>query len=210
MQIANGMVILSPENQQYKYGVTPAEALILYKTHRLYSNGTPLGDLFIQEGDAITVDADEKPGEEAYFDQHRGKHVDAKPATPAVTHKRTNAEEVARLKRKYTGTIDKQTTFVATFGNAVGVKLPETFAEIEEITGHIFHKPGVTLAEPSEVVSRKMHLLTKMRADLCVIAVDEHKIKVHSQDTKESIAQAILDAEAKANAAKEKPVELAA
>ena len=53
MQIANGLVILSPENQQFKYGVTPAEALILYRLHKVYANGTPLGDFFIDRKSVV-------------------------------------------------------------------------------------------------------------------------------------------------------------
>lgn len=195
------MVILSPENQQLKYGITPAEALILYKMHRVYANGTPLGDLYIQEGEAETVDSPGKPAEEAYFNQTTGRHVDAKPAVEPVTHKRTQAEEIQRLKRKYTGNLTEgnqtNTAFVATFGSAIGVRLPETFADIEEVTGHIFHQPGTVVEAPSEVQSRKQQLLAKMRADLCVLAVDEYKIKVHKDDSKEAIVNAILEAEAK-------------
>ena len=201
MQLANGLVILSPENQQFKHDVTPGEALILYKLHRVYANGTPLGEFFIQPGDALTIDAEARPGEEAYFDAHRGRHIEAKPPVAAVTHVRTQAEEIARLKRKYTGNITEngsaQTAFVATFGSGMGVRLPETFEEIEQAVGHLFHKQGNQAPVPTEVQSRKLELLGKMRSDLAVLAVDEYKLKVHKDDSKEAIVNGILDAEEK-------------
>src|SRR5690242_13521736 len=102
-QIANGTVILSPENHQYRYGITPPEALILKELHFQFSNGSPLGqDFIIQPGEAVTIEAEAKPAEEAFFDQHRGRHIEAKAAVPAKTHPRTNAEEIQRLRRKYT------------------------------------------------------------------------------------------------------------
>ncbi|MDE2098692.1 MAG: hypothetical protein KGL39_15670 [Patescibacteria group bacterium] len=204
MQIANGTVILSPENQQVKYGITPAEALILYKLHRVYANGTPLGDLTIQPGEAVTIEAEGKPAEEAYFNQHTGRHVEAKPAVPAKTHKRTQAEEIARLKRKYTGNITEdgvsRTAFIATFGSSIGVRLPETFAEIEEVTGHVFHEAGHQAAEPTEAATRRLELMGKMRADLAILAVDDYRLKVHKDDSKEAIVNGILAAEEKARA----------
>src|ERR1700739_367099 len=102
MQIADGLVILSPENQQHKRGITPAEALILYKLHRQNANGTPLGPFYIQPGEAQTVDKKAIPAEEEYFNPNTGRTVSKKAAVPAVTHTRTIGEEVARLKRKYT------------------------------------------------------------------------------------------------------------
>ena len=197
MQIANGLVILSPENQQFKYGVTPPEAMILYRLHRVYANGTPFGDFHVQPGEAVTEDSPAKPGEEAYFDQNRGRHIEAKPPVEAVVHKRTQAEEIARLKRKYTAVIEGQTAFVSTFGSAIGVRLPETFEEIQEVTGHVFHEQGHVAPVPDAIQSRRLTLLGKMRADLAVLAVDEYKLKVHKDDSKENIVDGILAAEAK-------------
>lgn len=208
MQIANGLVILSPENQQFKYGVTPAEALILYRLHKVYANGTPLGDFFIQPGEALTVDAEGKPAEEEYFNQVTGRHVPAKPAVPAVTHKRTQAEEIARLKKKYTGNITEGgqnvTAFVATFGSGMVISLPETFAEIERAIGgtpeHPLFKQDHEQARTTALTARANELASRLRADLCDLAIGL-KLKVHAQDAKESIIAAIIDAENKAKLA---------
>jgi hypothetical protein len=193
MQIANGTVILCPENHQFKHGVTPAEALILFKMHRQNANGSPIGEFFIQPGEAQTVEVAEKPATEREWNQNTGLHTEGKPAVPAVTHKRTNAEEVARLKKKYTGVIDAQPAFIATFGGAAGVRLPETFAELEEI-GHLFKEQAAPSAGDKVVLTRKLELLGKTRAALCDMAIPL-SIKVHSQDSKESIVNAIVEAE---------------
>ena len=205
MQIANGLVILSPENQQFKYGVTPAEALILYRLHKVYANGTPLGDFFIQPGEALTVDVEGKPAEEEYFNQATGRHVPARPTVPAVTHQRTQAEEIARLKKKYTGNLtdggQTQTAFVATFGAGLVTTLPETFAEIERAIGgtaeHPIFKLDKDQARTTALTARANELASKLRSDLCDMAIGL-KLKVHAQDGKESIIAAIIDAENKA------------
>lgn len=205
MQIANGLVILSPENQQFKYGVTPAEALILYRLHKVYANGTPLGDFFIQPGEALTVEVEGRPAEEEYFNAVTGKQVPAKPAVPPVTHKRTQAEEIARLKKKYTGNITEagqlQTAFVATFGSGANVRLPETFAEIEEAVGGTAAQPifqsDSEQARVNALHARANELSAKLRSDLCDLAI-ALKLKVHAQDSKEAIIAAIIEAENKA------------
>lgn len=202
MQRANGTVIISPENQQFRYDVTPAEALLLYQLHRVYANGTPLGDDFvIQDGPALTIDAEAKPAEEGYFDQHRGKHIDGKDAVPAKAHERTNAEEIARLKKKYTGnlTVNGQSmpAFSAVFGNSPGVQLPKTFAEISEAIGVHFHE-----AEPAEASAdrkRAFELGKKPRPELCEIAVGL-KLKVSAADSKDFIVAAIINCENKLRA----------
>lgn len=213
MQIANGTVILSPENQQIKHGITPAEALILYRLHRTNANGTPLGNFFIQPGEALTIDVEAKPAEEEYFNQHTGRHVSAKAAVAAKTHPRTKQEEISRLKRKYTGNITQggvaKTAFVATFGDSINPQIPETFAEIEELTGHIFHDAGETPAGPED--PRKVELMKMRRADLCALAVDQYKIKVKVGDDTGDIVDAIIDAQEKIAAkAAEKAAEEAA
>jgi hypothetical protein len=198
MQIANGTVILSPENQQFKYGFTPAEAMILYEMHRVYSNGTPLGDCYIQDGEALTIDSEGRPAEDEDYNPLSGKTRPPRPAVPAVTHKRTQAEEIQRLKKFYTGNITKNgvtsSAFIATFGQGVGIHLPETFAEIEEAIGVVFKKQPAASPEEKKLVSRKTELLGKLRADLCEVAVGL-KLKVHAQDTKEAIVDAIIAAE---------------
>jgi hypothetical protein len=215
MEIANGTVILSPENQQVKNGITPAEALILYKLHRLNANGTPLGSFFIQPGEAETIEKEGKPAEEEYFNQHTGRMVVAKPAIPALTHKRTVGEEVTRLKRKYTGNITEngqaQTAFVATFGAGLNPRIPEKFSDIEELTGHIFQAADAVPAEPQgEIADRKRQLLAMKRGELCILAVDTYKLRVKVADSNDDIADAIIEAEAAIKAreeAKRKPEE---
>ena len=198
MQIAKGTLILSPENQQFKYGITPAEALILHKLHFTYSNGTPLGDFYIQSGEARTVDIPERAAEDEEFNLGTGRTIPAKPFVPAVDHKRTQAEEISRLKRKYTGNVTENgvthTAFVATFGTAVGVHLPETFAEIEPIIGVEF-KPESRERNDHAESGRKNELLSKLRTELVEKAVGLG-LKIHAQDTKESIVSAIMDKEA--------------
>jgi hypothetical protein len=200
MQIANGTVILSPENHQYKHGITPAEALLLKELHFQYSNGTPLGpDFVIQKGEALTVEQEGKPAEEEYFNQNTGKHVPAKPAVPAKTHPRTNAEEVERLRKKYTGNITKNgvslPAFQAVFGMSRTVKLPETFAEIEEACGIQFHEseiPGHT-----EDKQRAFDLSKRTRPELCEMAL-ALKLKIAAGDSKDFIIASIINAENKA------------
>jgi hypothetical protein len=213
MQTANGTVILSPENQQFKYGITPGEALILYKLHKVYANGTPLGDFFVQPGEAQTIEKEGKPAEEEYYNPATGKAIPAKAAVEPVTHKRTQTEEIARLKRKYTGNITENgvslTAFIATFGSGAGVRLPETFAEIEEFIGGTPDHPIFRAEEGQAKVlsqrARANELAPKLRADLCDLAI-KLKLRVHAQDSKESIIQAIIAAESDAALEAEKPV----
>ena len=213
MQTANGTVILSPENQQFKYGITPGEALILYKLHKVYANGTPLGDFFIQPGEAQTIDKEGKPAEEEYYNPATGKAIPAKAAVEPITHKRTQAEEITRLKRKYTGNITENgasvTAFVSTFGTGAGVRLPETFAEIEEFIGgtpdHPIFRADGGQAKVATQRARGNELAGKLRADLCDLAI-KLKLRVHAQDSKEAIIQAIVAAEAEAALEAEKPV----
>jgi hypothetical protein len=100
MQTASVLVILSPENQQHKHGITPAEALLLRKLFFTNSQGAPLQQLIVNGG---------------------------------VT--RTNTEEIARLKSKYTGIVEGVRVFEAVFGKGTLVQLPDTFDEIKEQLG---------------------------------------------------------------------------
>lgn len=210
-QIANGMLILSLEHHQFKHGCTPAEVLLLHEMHRVNANGSPLGDWFIQKGEALTVDSEGKPAQEAYFNQHLGKHIEPVKAVEPVTHVRTNAEEIARLRKKYTGNITRdgaaKPAFEAVFGNAAGVKLPTTFAEIEELVGIQFHQQpeGEDAVQTREVNARREDLMRLSRPDVASIAVG-NKIKVHAADTKEQIVGKIVALEterAEEEAAKE-------
>lgn len=119
MQKANGIVILCPENKQHVRGITPAEALIIYKLHFKNSNGSPL-EGFVIDGEAVD---------------------NGKP--------RSNAEECARLKRKYTGLVEGKRAFEAVFGTGTIVQLPKTFGEIAETIGPVFSDaPAEDAPEP--------------------------------------------------------------
>jgi len=136
MKIANVTVVVDPTHMLPKRGVTPAEALILYAMHRAGANGSPLVDLIVQPGEAVTVITPAKRGEGAYYDSHRGVHVPAVDPVPEVTRPRTNAEEIERLRRTYHGTIkvgDKNVpAFEAVFGMQARIQLPSTFEEIAD------------------------------------------------------------------------------
>jgi len=178
-------------------GVTPAEAVILHKMHFQNANGSPLGEFFIQEGEAVTVETPEKAAEPAFFNQTLGKHIEAKAAVPAITHKRTNAEEITRLKKKYTGIIQENnvamSAFQAAFGSSSVVKLPETFDELE--IGHVFKEQSAPTKIEVGQKTRAQELGGKTRAVLCEIAAGVG-LKIHAQDNREQIINAIIEAEA--------------
>ena len=112
MQTATGYVVLSPENKQLHRGITPAQALILRKLHFSNSQGNPLEGLVI-DGEAM----EKKPD--------------------GNLRPRTNNEEIARLKRHYTGVVDGKRAFEAVFGNGSLVQLPQTFEEIADDIGDV-------------------------------------------------------------------------
>jgi hypothetical protein len=203
MQIANGIVVLTPENQQPVRGVTPPEVLILHRLHFKESNGSPLKDFVIQPGEAVMVEVPERAAEEEYFNQNSGKMVAARPAVPAKTHPRTPGEEAQRLKRKYSGVIEGKTAFEATFGSASVINLPKTFADIEDIVGITFSKSTDEAAEPSHADNRWEELISKSRTELVEIAIGL-KLKTDPADGKETIVDAIITAETKKPAAKGK------
>ena len=199
MQIANGLVILCPENQQYLRDVTPAEALILFALHKVNANGSPLGDFYIQPGEAVTIDVPEKAAVEQSTNLLTGRVTPAQDAVPAKTHPRTNAEEIGRLKKKYTGMVTDPTTrtsvtaFVAAFGNAASPRLPERFDELEGI-GHLFKEQSAPTAAQSAGEARALELGKLTRAKLCDIAAPLG-IKLHPSDNKEQIINAIVEIE---------------
>ena len=127
----------------------------------------------------------------------------AREAIPAVTHKRTQQEEIARLKKKFTGLIAgedgrPQTAFIATFGSAAGVRLPETFEEIQEIVGIQFRSQ----AEESAVSAnreRTQELAKKSRPEIAQMAIAEFGLQVHPADSKEFIIAAIINEQNKRN-----------
>ena len=205
-QTANGTLILSPENHQYLRGVTPPEMLILHKMHFQNANGSPLGqDWTIQAEPAQTIDAPAKPAEEAYFDQNRGRHIEAKPPVPAKTHERTYMEEVDRLKKKYTGNITSEgvakPAFIAVFGGG-RVQLPRTFAEIASEVGIQFNQTGETA--DNTAAQRAFELGKLPRPQLCEMAL-ALKLKIAANDSKDFIVAAIINAETKAAEAAKDP-----
>jgi hypothetical protein len=202
MELAKGTVILSPENKQSKEGMTPGEVLILHRLHFRNANGSPLGGDWKVYGTALTVDVPAKAGEPEWFNQQSGKVVPATPAIPAKTHKRTNREEVERLRRKYTGTVKDDAgrnipVFQAVFGTASNVQLPQTFDEIEDAVGQSFPQLSAEVVALSEADHERAALLKQRRPELVRLAI-EHKLKVDVEDDNSAIVDAILEAKAKA------------
>lgn len=197
MQIAKGSVRLSPENVQFKQEVTPAEALILHRLHFKNASGSPLGDDWRVYGEAVTIEVPAKSAEPEWFNVQSGKVVPAKPAVPAVTHKRTQREEISRLKRKYIGQVKENgrnvPVFEAVFGTASTVRLPETFDEIEEAVGIKFPPFVAEETELSEEGYYRKELLAKRRADIVQVAL-QHKIPVSVEDESATIVANIMAA----------------
>lgn len=198
MEIASGTIILSPENKQHKRDITPAEALILHKLHFKNANGSPLGPDFVVTGEAVTVDVPYKPATESEFLIQTGKTIPATPAVPAKTHKRTNREEVTRLKKKYTGTVKldgggNALVFSAVFGSVSMPKLPETFDEIEEAVGMVFPPMAKAPVEVTEETHQRNELLSKTRVQLVGIAL-ENKLMVDISDDNVTIVNNIMEA----------------
>lgn len=204
MQIANGIVVCHVHNQIAVRDVTPAEVLILSAMHFKESNGSPLKDFTVQPGEALTVDFEEKLPQPGYFNVNIGKQIPDVPGVPARTHKRTNAEEIARLKKKYTGTIrlddgSNKPGFEAVFGSNRIITLPQTFAEIAEIVGIEFPKASDSDdSGPTEAQMRREELMGMKRHELAEIAIKEHKLKVAPSDTVEAIVDAIIESETEA------------
>jgi len=194
MQIAKGIVVMHAASQQTVYGVTPPEVLILHMMHFKESNGSPLKDFVVLPGEAVTVDFDGKIAEPEYFHQGTGKTIPAKPAVPAVTHKRTNREEIERLKRKYTGNIERKTAFAAAFGDAKVITLPDTFEEIVELVGISFPKAKAESLNPSEAELHRAELAALKRPELVKIALS-FKLQVSPKDSVEAIVDAIITEE---------------
>lgn len=101
MEIAQGSVRRNPHSVDVKRDLTPAECLLIHAIHFKNAQGSPLGDDFAVYGEAITIESPSKPAEDETFNAITGHRTPGTPAIPAKTHKRTNAEEVARLKKKF-------------------------------------------------------------------------------------------------------------
>lgn len=204
MQTAKFSLTLHPANVTYLRGVTPAELLILQQLHWKESQGTPIGDdLQLESGEAQTIEVEEKAAQSEYFHAGSGKIVPAKDFVPAVTHKRTQHEEAARLARKYTAKAphikDGKPIFVELFGNGPIYRLPETFEEILPGIG----KQSILAAD--KVIETSIEaddLSKKTRAELVAEAI-KLKLTVKQNATPDQLIVAILAAK---DALKKEPV----
>jgi len=119
-------------------GITPAEALVLNAIHYPGVNDNSEKPQFpviispVADGVALTEDQPSVPAEEQKLNPLTGKLVPAVAAIPAKTHERTDAEELARLKRRYTQTLDgdPKKHIVTQLFPGISPKLPATFREI--------------------------------------------------------------------------------
>jgi len=119
-------------------GITPAEVLVLTAIHYPGVNDNAEKPQFpvivspVADGVALTEDEPSVPAEEQKLHPITGKVIPAVPAVPAKTHERTDAEEVVRLKRKYTQTLegDPKKHVVPQLFPGIAPKLPATFEEI--------------------------------------------------------------------------------
>ena len=119
-------------------GITPAEALVLNAIHYPGVNDNAEKPQFpvivspVADGIALTEDQPSVPAEEQKLNPITGKVIPAVPAIPAKTHERTDSEELARLKRKYTQTLDgdPKKHIVTQLFPGIAPKLPATFEEI--------------------------------------------------------------------------------
>ena len=199
MEIAKGTIRRNPHSADVKRDLTPAEVLLLHSIHFRNAQGSPLGDDFAVYGEAVTVEVPAKPAEDETFNQITGKTTPGRPAVPAKTHKRTNAEEVTRLKNKYNNARvrlpdgSEANAFTTVFGSAIMPKLPQTFDEIEEAVGVTF--PPLKDAKPvaSEAVAYRNELMGKGRAALVRMALDL-KLKVDVADDTTTIVDNIIEA----------------
>lgn len=199
MEIAQGSIRRNPHSIDFKRNLTPAEVLLLATIHHKNAQGSPLGDDWSVTGEAITVDAPSVPAEDESFNPQTGKTTPARPAIPAKVHKRTNAEEVARLKRKYANArvrLDNGTDVEAFASVFPGVmpKLPQTFDEIEDAVGKAFPPLSAPPKVDSDAVAYRNILLAKPRHALVTMAL-KLKLKVEVSDDNTTIVDNIIAAE---------------
>ena len=197
-QTAKFSLTLHKDNVMHVRGITPPELLILRELHYKESAGTPIGpDLQLEPDEAVTVDQPSKGAEPEYFNSTAGKIIPAKEAVSAVTHVRTNREEVDRLKRKYIAKVphnpESKGVFVDLFGPSPAVKLPEKFEDILEAIGIDAILPvEATIKENPEVND----LAGKLRHELVTEAV-KLGLTVKQTDSKEQLIGAIIVAKSK-------------
>lgn len=144
MQTINCGLKLNEYHTGVATGVTPAEALVITAIH---SQGVDVGQFPaivspVLSGEAVTI---ESPAVAAEDEQIlvSGRVIPATPAIAAKSHPRTDAEELARLKARYTQTLegDPKKHVVSQLFPGIAPKLPATFEEI-----------GLKAAEAPEVV----------------------------------------------------------
>jgi len=197
MEIAKGTVRRNPHNSDVKYNLTPAEVLMLHAIHFKNAQGSPLGDDFAVYGEAVTIESPGKPAEDETFNGITGHRTPAAPAIPAKTHKRTNSEEIARLKKKFANArvrLDNGTdveAFGSVFGTAIMPKLPQTFDEIEDAVGMKFPPLAAARIVNSDAAEYRNVLLSKPRHAIVQFALDA-KIHVSVSDDNASIVDKII------------------
>ena len=200
MEIAKGTIRRNPHNADVKYNLTPAEVLILHAIHFKNAQGSPLGDDFAVYGEAVTIESPSKPAEDETFNGITGHRTPGTPAIPAKTHKRTNSEEVARLKKKFANArvrLDNGSdveAFGSVFGTAIMPKLPQTFDEIEDAVGMKFPQLSAAPVADSEATAYRNALLAKPRHAIVQLALDA-KIHVSVSDDNASIVDKIIASE---------------
>lgn len=200
MEIAKGTVRRNPHNSDVKYNLTPAEVMLLHAIHFKNAQGSPLGDDFAVYGEAVTIEYPSKPAEDETFNGITGHRTPGTPAVPAKTHKRTNSEEVARLKKKFANVrvlLDSGAdveAFGSVFGTAIMPKLPQTFDEIEDVVGIKFPQLSAAPVVDSEATAYRNTLLAKPRHAIVQLALDA-KIHVCVTDDNASIVDKIIAAE---------------
>ena len=199
MELAQGSIRRNPHSIIFKRDLTPGEVLLLHAIHFKNAQGSPLGDDFAVTGEALTVEVPAKVAEDEEFNPRTGKMTPGRPAVPAVTHKRTNAEEVARLKKIYGNARvrlqDGTDTgaFSSVFGTSIMPKLPQTFSEIEEAVGMTFPPVSDKGADLSDLAAERNLLMSKPRHEIVRLAL-EAKIPVGVADDNAKIVDAILGA----------------
>lgn len=199
MEIAQGSIRRNPHSIDFKRDLTPAEVLLLATIHHKNAQGSPLGDDWAVYGEAITVESPSKPAEDKTFNSVTGETTEARPAVPAKTHKRTNAEEVARLRKKFANArvrLDNGSeaeAFSAVFPGVMP-KLPQTFDEIEDAVGKQFPPLSAPDKVDSEAVAYRNLLLAKPRHALVTMAL-KLKLKVEVADDNTTIVDRIIAAE---------------
>jgi hypothetical protein len=204
MEIGQGTIRRNPHSTIQKRDVTPAEVLLLATIHHKNAQGSPLGDDWAVTGEAVTVESPSKPAEDATFNPITGVTLPARPAVAAKIHKRTNAEEVARLKKIYANArirLDNGTDAEAFPSVFPGVmpKLPQTFDDIEEAVGMKFPPLSAPAKVDSEAVAYRNALLAKPRHAIVTLAL-QNKILVSVSDDNTTIVDKIIAAESEGEA----------